>query len=256
MAIHSLAVAAMALTASTWSANEARTTMLPPEQTAPTWTMVSENAETARWRTPVCVGVGGLSEGTAQFVVDRVSRRARDVGLRVGEAGCRANALIIFSADPDGQANAIASERTDPASSSGVRGATLGRSAFTSFLNSSAPVRWWRVTQPMVETGEAATRDVRLGVAPTVHVQEPGRLGTTTLETVSHAIVIVDLQQVNGLPLGALADYLAMVVLAPVEADQEAHSSILGLFTDRASGRTPAQGMTEADQAHLRDVYP
>lgn len=256
MVLHILAAAAVgaSLGVSSPAANE--TNFTPPHEAQGGWSQVAYHTEDSRWRTPICVGVTGLSADRAQYVVDRVSQRAREVGLRVGDEGCRANALIVFSADPNGQASAIAAERSDPASTTGIQGVTEGRSAFASFLNSSDPVRWWKVSQPVIDTGQAAVRDQRNNIVPNVRVPERGRLNSTTQVAVSHAIVIVDLRQVNGYSLGALSDYLAMVTLAPIEGAGGASGSIMGLFADQAAGRTPASGLTEADRAHLRAAYP
>jgi len=248
------AAAAMlgALSAPGSISNEA--TITPPlAAPASVWTRVALTDAPARWRTPVCAGVTGLTGANAQFVVDRVSQRAGEVGLDAGAPGCTANLLIVFSADPDGQALAIARERTDPASLTGRSGASAGRVAFDAFVNADTPVRWWRVTRPMTEAGIVADRNVRAGEAPRVNVPERGRLASTTFDAFSHVIVIVDLNQVNGQRLDALADYIAMVALSPVEAraDIVGGASILGLFNEPQA----ANAITEADMAYLARVY-
>ena len=254
--------------ASTWLAAAAMTALVhapgvisnemaitPPSVAAPAsaWTSVALTETPARWRTHVCAGVTGVSDNNAQYIVDRVSHRAAELGLRTGAPGCTANLLIVFSSNPDGQAEAIARERTDPASLSGRNGDNAGRTAFTAFLTSDGPVRWWRVTRSVTDAGVVANRDLRAGEAPRIDVPERGRLASTTFEAFSHVIVIVDLAQVNGQRLDALADYIAMVGLSPVgvRSDIEGGSSILGLFSE-----TPAPGaITEADRVYLERVY-
>ncbi|HRE45252.1 MAG TPA: hypothetical protein PKY87_14950 [Terricaulis sp.] len=208
------------------------------------------DAEGARWRTPLCVGVSGLNPTNAQYVVDRISQRAAQFGIRAGAPGCAANLLIVFSADPSGQARAIARERSDPASVTGVSGQTAGLSAFNAFVTSTAPVRWWRVVQPLSDRGEVVSRNNRLGEAPRVNVDERGRLRATVRDGFSHVIVIVDLAQVNGVRLEALSDYLALVGLAPVEEPDAAGASILGLFSG-----AEVQRMSPSDEDFLREVY-
>ena len=51
----------------------------------------------ARWHRRVCVGVQNLENRPAQFIVDRVSSLALDVGLEPGEPGCNPQVIIIFS---------------------------------------------------------------------------------------------------------------------------------------------------------------
>ncbi len=105
----------------------------------------------------------------------------------------------------------------------------------------------------MTEAGIVADRNVRAGEAPRVNVPERGRLASTTFDAFSHVIVIVDLNQVNGQRLDALADYIAMVALSPVEAraDIVGGASILGLFNEPQA----ANAITEADMAYLARVY-
>lgn len=216
-----------------------------------------QDAPSARWTRSVCVGVTGISGQNAQYVVDRVGQRAAELGLRVAGEGCTANLLIVFSPDADGQAQATVTERSDPLSAVGRGGRTQGVAALQhGFVNSDAAVRWWHVTRDMTQTGETAQRNDRLGEAPRVNVPEVGRLGRTTFSSISHVVVIVDLQQVNGLRLGALSDYIAMVSLAPVEPTAAAgQHSILNLFGDRSAGRAPAEGLTTWDNSYLRGVY-
>ena len=249
------AAMAAALGASGAPATETTITALPAAAPAPAWTPIALTSEPSRWRTQVCAGVTGLTGSNAQYVVDRISGRAEELGLRIGPPGCTSNVLIVFSADPNGQAQAIARERTDPASVTGRSGATDGLSAFDGFVNSTAPVRWWRVTRTMTENGELADRNLRWGEAPRVNVPERGRLASATYEAFSHVIVVIDLNQVNGVRLGALADYIALVALAPVAREDEREASILGLFAERAAGRAGPEALTSGDIAYLQDVY-
>src|SRR5690242_13148148 len=66
-----------------------------------------------RWDGKVCAGVVGLNAAQGQFVVDRISQRALEVGLTPGESGCKANLLIIFSDDAHGLADALAQHERD-----------------------------------------------------------------------------------------------------------------------------------------------
>lgn len=216
---------------------------------------LTTSGDEARWRTPLCAGVTGLSAEHAQYVVDRVSQRAAEFGVRAAAPGCAPNLLIVFSADPSGQARAIARERTDPASVTGVSGQTAGLSAYNNFVASNAPVRWWRVVQPLSDRGEVVSRDERAGEPARVNVEERGRLRPTVRDAFSHVIVIVDLGQVNGVSLGALSDYLAMVALAPAEPNGQEADSILNYFSARAAGQSPPDQLSAGDIAYLRQVY-
>src|SRR5688572_16026632 len=51
----------------------------------------------ARWHREVCVSVLNLESSAAQYIVDRISSLALDVGLEPGEPGCRPDVNIIFA---------------------------------------------------------------------------------------------------------------------------------------------------------------
>ena len=53
----------------------------------------------ARWNRGVCVGVHNLKREAAQYIIDRVSALALEVGLEPGEPGCNPQINIVFSTD-------------------------------------------------------------------------------------------------------------------------------------------------------------
>jgi hypothetical protein len=66
-------------------------------------------------------------------------------------------------------------------------------------------------------------------------------------------IIVVDTRMTGGRPIGAIADYLAFVSLAQVDADAEGETfpSIMGLFNAADAPRT----MTDWDVAYLIATY-
>ncbi|HRO03487.1 MAG TPA: hypothetical protein PLS69_07790, partial [Terricaulis sp.] len=204
-----------------------------------------------RWRRGVCVGATGLGVEQAQFLVDRVSQRAREVGLTPGSPGCDANVVVVFTADPNGVATAITRSRDFGV---GGRARTNSREALAGFTRSSAPVRWWYVWQSVAETGEVANQDQRGGQGPQVAVQDR-RIGAgRTRDDLTHVFIVVDGPQIANVNMNALGDYIAYAALAqvdPAAPPAGAGSSILGLFTDSQ----PADGLTSADRAVLQALY-
>ncbi|HMB72807.1 MAG TPA: hypothetical protein VKQ06_04500, partial [Gammaproteobacteria bacterium] len=103
----------------------------------------------ARWHRDVCVGVHNLEHSAAQYVVDRISAAAIDVGLEPGEPGCRPQVNIIFAADGRQMAaNLVASDPRAFRPVAGHAGMDLGREALDEFVESERPVRWWHVSLP------------------------------------------------------------------------------------------------------------
>jgi hypothetical protein len=207
------------------------------------------------WDFRICPGVAGLRAQHAQLVVDRMAQRAMDVGLSVGEPGCRANVLVMISMDPDTLAQQLFNESPAALGFYSERGqSTLGRAALRDFVESDAPVRWWHVSQEYTQGNEAVTETLD-GQAPyTVRHGGPSLLRRGTHLNFVAAIVIVDGRRlVDGVDLGALADYLAMVTLAQVdpEAETQGLPTILNLFVQAGAPHT----LTEWDVGYLRGLY-
>src|SRR5690349_10248203 len=102
----------------------------------------------ARWNGSVCIGVANLRTETAQYIVDRVSTVAEDVGLRAGEPGCRPNVLILATDQPDALSSAIIRENRRQLRPGGS-GMDRGNAALRVFEASDRPVRWWQVSVPI-----------------------------------------------------------------------------------------------------------
>lgn len=216
----------------------------------------------ARWDDRICIGVANLRAEPAQYIVDRVSTVAEDLGVIPGEPGCQPNVIIIASDDPDGLARQLTEER-DRAFRMGGSGMDRGGAALEAFVTSDAPVRWWQVSMPAnSETGQRATRipgecrdpcQSPQDYAPVTSTFAASRLSTQIVDYIFRTVVILDIDQISGVSGQQLADYVAMVTLAQIdpEADTSRYASILNVF----EAPDTATGLTEWDQAYLRGLY-
>lgn len=216
----------------------------------------------ARWPGPVCVGAGNLIPETAQFVVDRVSTVAEDMGLTPGAPGCRPNILIIATHDPDGMAQQMVEQRRRHFLPGGS-GMDRGRSRLNAFQTSDQPVRWWAISMPVdSDTGQRAVRvpgecqgscSSIQDYAPIISVRTPSQLHSQIVDDMSRVVVIIDMNQMEGVTALQLADYVAMVTLAQIDpqADTGRYASILNVFEDPAM--TPS--LTDWDLAYLTGLY-
>ncbi|RZJ06334.1 MAG: hypothetical protein EON89_00570 [Brevundimonas sp.] len=221
----------------------------------------------ARWRDGVCVGVANLRPDTAQYIVDRVSTVAEDVGLRPGRPGCAPNVLIVATDDSSALARGMVSAR--PVSfRMGGGGMDRGSSALKDFQEADRPIRWWQVSMPVdADSGVRATRipgdcDPRtcnnasgsvLGFAPIIPVFAASRLHTQIVDNIFRTVVIIDMDDVAGLTALQVADYIAMVSLAQIDpdADTGAYASILNVFEEGSDIPT----LTGWDKAYLAGLY-
>lgn len=205
----------------------------------------------ARWRTGVCVGVVNIRGEAAQYVVDRVSEVAREIGLRAGGPGCRPSILIIGAADGAGMARGLVEARPW-AFWPGASGTSRSRVALEAFQAGDAAVRWWHVSVPVDDVfGRIAVR-LPGGDVPVI-AKNSGRLGTPIRNNLSRAIIIVDMDKADGFNLRQIADYAAMVAFSQVDpdADTRGYDSVLSLF----SQPTATAGLTDWDMAYMKALY-
>jgi hypothetical protein len=221
----------------------------------------ANNRGLARWNRPICVAAVNLRNDVGQYVVDRVSDVARELEVEAGEPGCRPNVLIVAADDGAALASAIVEDRPR---NFDLRhnGTDAGTRAFRNFRTGDQPVRWWQISMPIdAETGGRAVRlpgdiDPSTGQpsAPSIHVFAASRLRTQIRDDMVRSVIIVDVERLAGANVVQLADYLALVALAQVdaEADTSAFPTILNLFEDPASA--PA-GLTDWDRSYLTALY-
>ena len=223
----------------------------------------------ARWRKDICIGVANLRPEAAQYIVDRVSTVAEDIGLTPGEPGCAPNVIIIASTSADELAAELVRERRQ-AFRMGGSGMDRGAAALTAFVNSDQPVRWWQVSMPTDnETGADAVslpgncrgscdsnpahepRPQDFG--PVIKLAGSSRLNSQIVDNLFRTVAILDVDQVSSVSIQQLADYLAMITLVQIDpgADTSAYVSVLNVFDDPAQ----TDGLTGWDEAYLHGLY-
>ena len=219
----------------------------------------------ARWNDRICVGVANLRPEAAQYMADRVSTIAEDVGLEVGGPGCTPN-IVIATADAETTARSLVHDRLR-AFRKGGAGMDRGAAALNDFIETPRPVRWWQMAMPVdSETGRRAVRlpgecsgscsdpsNSVFDYAPMIDVFAASRLRTQIIDNLIRAIVIVDVDEVGQFSITQLADYIAMVSLAQIdpEADTSAYASILNVMANPAA----ADGLMDWDRAYLAGLY-
>jgi hypothetical protein len=208
----------------------------------------------ARWPGAVCVGVHNLQRDAAQYLVDRISREAAEVGLRPGEPGCSPQVMIIFTTDAKQLATNLVDKQLHLFRPSNEGGTNLGRADLEKFVQSDKAVRWWAVSMPVdARSGQRAVRLPIDDAAPVVSVAGPSRIHSGIRDVLTTVVIIVDGTKLTGTTWEQLADYLAVVSLAQInpDADPSAFDSILNLFSNPRA----YSGLTDWDRAYLRGLY-
>lgn len=218
----------------------------------------ARNRGLARWRNGVCIGVANLKGEAAQYIVDRVSTVAEDLGLRAGNPGCEPNVLIIATTDSNTFTEQFV-DRRPRLFRVGGSGMDLGRSAFNRFITVERPVRWWNVSLPVDDnTGIGAFRipgDINAQGAPAAPTQNviASRLSSQIVDDAKRSFIIVDVDKIADVSITQLADYITFVALAQVDPDGDTsgYATILNVFDD--PGQT--QTLTNWDMAYLQGLY-
>lgn len=213
-----------------------------------------ENVTLARWGGRVCVGVANLNSPYGRLVVDRVSAVALDLGLTVGEPGCRPNLMIMFASDADDVARGLVSH--DRAGFlPDLANSTLGEKALADFQTSVRPVRWWHVSAAVeLDTGAPiATSMSGDSVAPVVNVRQMSLLKTGIRQDLQRVVILVDANRTHPANLASIADYVAFIAMAQVDPNVDVGDkpSILTLFSDNPT----ADSLTSWDMAYLHSLY-
>jgi hypothetical protein len=210
----------------------------------------------AAWQRAVCPALLGFTDPQATALAARMAARAQSLGLPAAAADCRANVLVLLSADAAGLAQQLVESRTD------LFGNDRSRSALRAFVSSDQPVRWWYIETLRKADGAAARPaddDAGLsGGTPVISSFGDGsRLRSSSRRELTRMLAIVDATRLQNVSLGALADYLTMIAL--VQADPAAElgdvPSILTLFRDRDAGRAPPAELTAWDLSFLKALY-
>jgi hypothetical protein len=212
-----------------------------------------------RWDSPVCPLVAGMPRERGEFLLWRISQIAREARVPLAGEHCTANLYVIVTPEPDLLLKKWL--RRNPT----MYSTSNGMAGVNSFLNSARPIRCWYNTEFRGSDGAAASADafaaglsgsgLEMVRAPVVRARAFSRLTYSALQSLSSVIIVADLNRVQQLKIGQLADYVALVGLAEVRPDAELGDapSILRLFDD--SGESQPAGLSAWDQAFLYSLY-
>ncbi|MBS0385426.1 MAG: hypothetical protein JSS00_08755 [Proteobacteria bacterium] len=241
-----------------------------------------------RWNERICPSVAGASTTDAQFIIDRIARRANALGLQTGAPGCSPNITVVVTPNSDRFTQQVYEQRRQILiGANGVESTTLGSAALQDFVNTPRPIRWWLVSQTVMSDGSiladttsramqgsgaasARATQAAAGSGPTAASGGGGeglsginttrsngtRLLGNTRQDFNYALVIIDSTRTAGAPLAAIADYVAFVALAQVNMSARAadYPTILNLFSAPSDQSRPTQ-LTAWDIAYLDALY-
>ncbi|WP_313669572.1 hypothetical protein [Sandarakinorhabdus sp.] len=219
----------------------------------------------ARWRGPVCISVRGIPDAAlADRVKARIAAAAGDAALPADKPGCKPNLTVAFTDDARRLVGMVKARKRSALPPFEPR-------LFAALDSATLPVRWWHVLGPAGSGGgssapdagalaSATTNGVPLG---NVLPAGPNAVGTnsfsaslidTNLSVWARAgVAVVDVNLATGVSLDALADYIALVMIAPMRlpAGDPGVPSVLTLFQPGST----VTGLTSWDRAFIKGLY-
>ena len=232
------------------------------------------NRGLARWQDPICPLVTGLSRDMAEYILERVSEIARDVGAPLAGENCRyQNLFIIVTKNAEGYLREL--EKRHGSTVFGEAAPVL----INEFIATPRPVRTWYDTVektpeglPMVQEsfpgisqqkivdigGSAVALPVRpavSGATLTNPWSQASHLELNVVWAIKRVYVVVDPTRFKGVKLGQLADYVSMAGLAQIKLNPSLGDdpTILRLFD--GDPQAASAGLTDWDLAFLKSFY-
>jgi hypothetical protein len=181
----------------------------------------------ARWRVGICPAIRGLPPDYNKLIIARIREIAAQVGAPVGREGCRFNTDIVFTPKPQALMDEVREKHE----------VLLGyhdTAEATRMATVSRPIQAWYATETEDMDGyrqidaKQNNRGVSISNIPSCRAfcsaflpfareerVDFSRFGDRLRSELFHVIVTVDMTKIAGIQLGALADHVAVMALAP-----------------------------------------
>jgi hypothetical protein len=220
----------------------------------------------ARWSagSPLCPKAVGLSTVFNVFVSERIRTVAGMAGAPVQtKAPCTPNMVVLFTPHPQALLDAIRSSHTD----------LLGYHFVAqekSLTTVSHPIQAWYATATRDYNGVLQVDDAQAyddclaingGGIKALLACSSASMGTRLIDgehsEMSTVTVVVDNAKIVGLPLGAVADYIAMLALSQTQAFETCQplASIVNLMTPGCDVSLKPSELSQSDSAYLKALY-
>jgi hypothetical protein len=229
--------------------------------------------ELARWQDPACPLVTGLPRGMGEYILERTSEIAHEIGAPLGGEKCRPNMFIIVTKNPEKDLKYLENRHVDE---------VFGQAApylINQFITTPHPVRTWYdtiertsdglpmmsmsfpgISQQKVEDrgGGIVIFPVRPSISGgslTNPWSQASHLELNVIWAIKRVFVIIDPTKFKGVALGQLADYVAMTGLAQIRLDENLNAAptILTLFDK--DPKSVEAGLTDWDRSFLKALY-
>lgn len=208
----------------------------------------SHTESLSRWQVSICPWVTGAAPEFGEYIRGRVWQVAKYAGAPLAPTDCAPNLIIVLTPEPEQFLREWWSE--SPRLFNRDRGVV----GIKRFIESDAAVRVWYNSCPLAPAwAKSFSRRKYPPCYGGVHFDS--RLTWQSVSAIYSAIVVVNAGRIEGLNIGQLADYVAMVSLVKVNPTAELGRlpTILHLFSETGSARP--QGMSTWDKSFIKSLY-
>ena len=212
-----------------------------------TITVRSRTESLARWQVPICPLVTGVANDLSEYIHGRVWQVAKYAGAPLAPSDCDPNLVIVLTPEPHQFL------RNWWADDHSLFNRNRGIGGINRFIESEEAIRAWYNACSMSPVW--AKSFSRGNILPCDTGEIGSRLVWESIRAIYSVIVVVDIGRIEGLSVGQLADYIAVIGLAQVRRDAELGElpTILRLFTEARPSRP--QGMSSWDKSFLESLY-
>jgi hypothetical protein len=213
----------------------------------------------ARWHVPVCPQVTGFQRENGEFILWRISEVARGAGVPLAGEHCHPNLFVFVTFDPKQLLADMEKQQ---------RAVTFGHAPpddIDEFIATPRVVRVWY--NSALETPDSygkghgfppfgqVTGGASLPANVTTDWERTSRVTRTVERSITNVYLVIDKGHLQGVTLGQLADYVAMVGLTQIKPGAQLSDAptILRLFDGAPQAALP--GMSDWDQAFVKSVY-
>lgn len=204
----------------------------------------------SRFDWAVCPAAVGLAPVQNEAIAARLRRVAEAAGIRVANAGCRPNVLVIVARDKRDLIERM--HRAYP----GWFGEMWDRQV-RRLARAPGPAAAWHVEGLLSADGIPAARDVVTGYYTVEATDVPSRLRAASRPHFLAAVVVVEIGALAGLTTIQLADYAAMRAFARTDPDELGETpppTILTVLEAPMDSPVPIT-MTQWDLGFLQALY-
>jgi hypothetical protein len=210
-----------------------------------------------RWRggmQNICPATTGLSADYNAFVTSRLHAVAEYVGAPVqSDPNCLDNVTVVFTDNPEQAMKGIVSWAEKYFQRNNHFQSIKRLIAYTS---DHAIQGWYFTTRGGARASNTEIALLPVNLLPIWPKIFPRNDGGDT-NGIGAAVLIVDVRKIEGTPIGAIADYLAVLSLSVIQSPDHCDPlpSILDLMSSSCGAREKPTAITAGDLAFLKALY-